>query len=440
MTERRVFWTFLPERNINCLAVQALVRIAGRCSRAGFNYISLPYLRTDDARNTACLALAKGIVNDRDTLVMLDADHEHPPDIVERLVKHDVGVVGALYFRRSEPYDAMVFIRGEDDVLHTPAEWDEDAGLQPCACVGTGAIAIQAGVFKALMAAGFNWPWFRYGYHEDSRTQPTEDMYFGHICEQAGISHHVDFSLTTPHLAMSRIDRAAFEAHRNDPQRAVQIDLVDEYEMLERYPWMAKWQFIDGWLTHEEAAHLHDTARSVTGDWIVELGTWSGRSTVALGMGVKASRCRVVSYDRYEGVPEIDRTPTLAEAQSTIDAFDLPLTVQLVEGDSTWSAGTWPIERRVSLLFIDAGHEADEVYNDARAWLPHCAPGALVLFHDYAYGWPGVMAAVQRLQAEGRIKMTRQVGSIACCIKTEVETCFDTLAMETGCQGCQPAT
>jgi len=225
---RRVFWTILMERNLSCFAAQALVRIAGRCARDGFAYIALPYARTDDARNTACLALAKGMANDRDTLVMLDCDHEHPPDIVQRLVRHDVGVVGALYFRRSAPHDAMFFIRAEDGELQQPEEWDADTGIVAGTVVGTGAIAIQGWVFKRLMEKGFQWPFFRYTYTEEGMVQPTEDMYFGVICEEAGIPHYCDFSTVTPHLTTSHVDQKTFEAHRGEEHKVPSMEVEVE--------------------------------------------------------------------------------------------------------------------------------------------------------------------------------------------------------------------
>ena len=421
MGERRVFWTMLMEREVSVFAVQALVRIAGRCARDGFNYIALPYTRTDDARNTACLALARATQDDRDTLVMLDCDHEHPPDIVRRLVAHDVGVVGALYFRRSEPYDAMCFVRGEDGQLHTPAEWDADAGLTPVAMVGTAAIAIRAGVFKRLMAAGFRWPFFRYQYAESDAVQPTEDVYFGAICEQAGIPHHVDFSLVTPHLAMSRVDREAFEKYKTHPLRRALIE-VEEEEAGERPEWMGRWDTIDGWLTHQEATYLFTAARDLpAGSDIVEIGTWHGRSAVALGMGARENRCRVVSIDHYLGSAEHVQPPSFERAQANVAEFGLGDTVELIRGNSAAAAESW--EREIGLLFIDASHDAEAVYADARAWLRHCRAGATVLFHDYDVGWPGVTTAVQRLEGEGWLTVEGTHGSIGITRSAGGERC-----------------
>ena len=410
------------ERAVSCFAVNPLVRIAGRCARSGYAYMAIPYTRTDDARNSACLGLAKMVErshNPRDTLVMLDCDHEHPVDIVHRLVAHDVGVVGALYYRRSEPYDAMAFFRDkESGELRTPAVWDKDAGLVPCACVGTGAIAIQAWVLQKLMDKGFTWPFFRYLYSETGTIQPTEDMYFGAICEKAGIPHHVDFSLMTPHLTTTRIDGRLFEAHLERDAEAGRVLFEIDEELLPRYPWLATWNDIQGWLTQDEAIHLYETARALPGGaQAVELGTFQGRSTVALGLGALQAGGHVMSIDQYRSIPNTTLQGDITKARASLDAFGINGTVSLVEADSRRAAETWSAGDKLALLFVDAGHEEADCYGDARAWLPHCQDGAAVLFHDYVDGWPGVVAAVNRLADEGHITLQRQVGSIVHCVK-----------------------
>ena len=87
------------ERNIEYHAVQSLMNVAGHSARAGYARLGVPYTRTDDARNSAVLAFSRVAEHDDDTLVMLDCDQLYPQDVVERLVNHDLGVVGALVFR-----------------------------------------------------------------------------------------------------------------------------------------------------------------------------------------------------------------------------------------------------------------------------------------------------------------------------------------------------
>jgi len=202
---RRVLWTQLVTPGMHDLAVLASQRVADRAARLGYHRCLAPCLRTDDARNRAVVALLKMAQGDRDTLVMLDADHTHPPDIVERLVAHDVGVVGALAFRRGDSFDALAFQHDDNGELYTIER--DLTGLQEVAVVATCALAIQRWVFKALEEAGYHWPYFRYAYAEGAATQPTEDIWFGAICRAAGIKQYVDCDTVTPHLMMVEVDR-----------------------------------------------------------------------------------------------------------------------------------------------------------------------------------------------------------------------------------------
>jgi hypothetical protein len=142
-------------------------------------------------------------------LVMLDNDHEMPAAIVPGLadrVDAEHQVVGALAFRRSPPYDPCYFVRAAPGSPHrfdVPSKFEQK--LEPCICVGTGAIAIRRSVFTALTAAGIKPPWFRYEYHDDEMTQPTEDFYFGAQCDKAGVSHWVDTSFQIPHWTKRKI-------------------------------------------------------------------------------------------------------------------------------------------------------------------------------------------------------------------------------------------
>lgn len=213
---RRVFWCMLMERNLSWLAVQNALVIAGRAARAGYRMIRVPLLQVDEARNTAVMGLLRGMQRDDDTLVMLDCDHEHPPDVIERLVACNRGVVGALAFRGSEPHEPMFWQRDANGELHTPETWPRGE-LLPATIVGSAAIAIQAWVFRRLQEHGHPWPWFRFEYKENVYRKTSEDYRFGLICEQTGIAHYCDTSLVTPHLREGRIDEATYQSYQHIP-------------------------------------------------------------------------------------------------------------------------------------------------------------------------------------------------------------------------------
>lgn len=190
----------------------ASLAVASRAGNMGYSYMTSNMQRTDVARNKLCSAFRQLADNPNDVLVMLDCDHAHPHDIIERLVAHpkDKGVVGALAFRRGDPFFPCFFLRGDDGTLHQPLQFT--GGLMRCAVVGTGAIAIRRWALDAIAESGRKAPfWYEYNttMHETGEYQ-SEDIAFGFACEKLGISHWCDTSLVTPHLTTAAIDETTW--------------------------------------------------------------------------------------------------------------------------------------------------------------------------------------------------------------------------------------
>jgi hypothetical protein len=199
------------ERAVQQEAVQSLLDVAAACGARGFVRLGIPYCRTDMARNNIVEAFCELSQSEDDTLVMLDCDHVHPPDVVERLAARPEGVVGALAFRRSPPHEPMWFVRTTGGKLRAPAVFEPL--VYECAAVGSGAIAIKRWVFDRLNEHA---PYFfKYEYCEGGFS-PSEDMWFAGLCERAGIKHHVDCSLVIPHVAAQIVDGATWECYRSE--------------------------------------------------------------------------------------------------------------------------------------------------------------------------------------------------------------------------------
>ena len=196
----RVFWSVMMERTIHNYAVSSLLDLAMAAGMSNMPRIGALYGRTDAARNLICHSFLQLSRHPDDKIIMLDCDHQHPPDILERLAARPEGVVAALAFRRSAPYEPMFFVR-QNGRLRKPGEFERI--VYECDAVGTGAIAIKRSALDTLMKAGYNY-FFRYEY-TDEDWRSSEDMYFARICEEAGIKHHVDCSLETPHLRTTNV-------------------------------------------------------------------------------------------------------------------------------------------------------------------------------------------------------------------------------------------
>lgn len=142
---------------------------------------------------------------------------------------------------------------------------------------------------------------------------------------------------------------------------------------------------IDGWLSDSEGELLYQLAKKVpSGQAIVELGSWKGKSTVWLAKGTEAGqRNKVHSIDPHSGskahISEGETNTYTAFTNNLTKAGVQDIVVPLVntsaEAVKRWREG-------IGLLWIDAMHEYEDVKRDFLSWEPHLLPGARVAFHD----------------------------------------------------------
>ena len=213
------------ERNVRDVAFAHFWEIA----RRGYPLIHRPYARTDVNRNL----FGRAVLEDPEIthLVMLDIDHKHPFDIVEKLARWPMKnrdqyqVVAGMAFRRTKPYFPCMFGTGPDGGLHWPVEWPENAILKVDA-IGHGAIIIDRRVLEQLP-----YPWWQYQYDEPSEW-PTEDMYFCRLCREAGIDLWCDTTIVSPHNQDQWITEETFrEELAKHPPKKVYVDgKAEEYQ------------------------------------------------------------------------------------------------------------------------------------------------------------------------------------------------------------------
>jgi predicted O-methyltransferase YrrM len=126
---------------------------------------------------------------------------------------------------------------------------------------------------------------------------------------------------------------------------------------------------------------------------VVELGTATGWTTASLALADPART--VTSYDpvvqpgraRYAALVGPEARERMTFVAETGEA-----------GAARWNGPP------VDLLFIDSTHTRDDTVAEFRAWRPHLAPGALVVFHDFGNpAFPGVAEAVEELGLPGEV-------------------------------------
>ena len=151
-----------------------------------------------------------------------------------------------------------------------------------------------------------------------------------------------------------------------------------------------EWQAIDripGFMSKAECEWLADQASNVY-SW-TELGVYCGRSALCVALHLpKNARLTVVDYRLGLGT-EAGQSWLTTYQQIATRRPDL--TVISVKADSADAAAWLPDS---DVVFIDAGHTAEQVSRDITAWQGKCN---LICGHDLnCESWPGVTAAVQQ--------------------------------------------
>jgi hypothetical protein len=157
---------------------------------------------------------------------------------------------------------------------------------------------------------------------------------------------------------------------------------------------------VEGWLTLAEAQRLYAAACQATDGRseiiAVEIGSWKGRSTIALAAGLRERGAgRLFAIDPHTGSIEHRKNgvpvDTFAEFSANVrraglENWVVPLRKTAHEARAEFEAGS------VSVLFIDGSHEYADVLVDIDDWLPTLRAGAVVGFNDP--GYPGVSRAL----------------------------------------------
>lgn len=137
-------------------------------------------------------------------------------------------------------------------------------------------------------------------------------------------------------------------------------------------------------LTSEEKFKLQELAIATHGMTYVELGSYLGASSCFIASGIKASGVAAKLYciDTWnnDAMSEGNKDTYIEFTENTKQFQNI---IVPLRGRSEEVAK--PFDRKIDFLFIDAGHNYDDVKADVLAWFPKLKPGAQVVFHDI--GW-----------------------------------------------------
>lgn len=143
---------------------------------------------------------------------------------------------------------------------------------------------------------------------------------------------------------------------------------------------------IDGWLTPAEGMLLYRLAGDVPpARAIVEIGSWTGKSTACLGLAsLAASGAKVYAVDPHWGMrssaSELDRRDTFREFLDNVRAAGIESVVVPVRKPSADAVPD--VSEPAGLIFVDGGHRVGCVRTDFQTWFPRLAEGGRMAFHD----------------------------------------------------------
>jgi predicted O-methyltransferase YrrM len=152
---------------------------------------------------------------------------------------------------------------------------------------------------------------------------------------------------------------------------------------------------IQGWMEPPELAFLQAIAYSLPeGARMVEVGSWRGRSTVAIGRVLAGNPgARLYAVDTFEGDPAVLKGHEVHGVEAELRANTLRFSdlLEVIVADSVAGAGLFD-DSSLDCVFIDADHRYRNVLADIRAWTPKLKPEGLLCGHDF--GQVGVTLAV----------------------------------------------
>src|SRR3990170_64113 len=164
-------------------------------------------------------------------------------------------------------------------------------------------------------------------------------------------------------------------------------------------------ELLVGQVLESEGRWLRRAARRVpAGQVIVELGSYTGKSTCCLAIGSREGDSVPVyaidlwttgTYDENGRFHEHDpssgetqhnskfsRQPALDLFNERRALYDPAGIIHPITGLTTRIAEVF--DQRIGLLFIDADHTYEAVKADFEAWAPKVVPGGVIALHDYA--------------------------------------------------------
>jgi predicted O-methyltransferase YrrM len=184
---------------------------------------------------------------------------------------------------------------------------------------------------------------------------------------------------------------------------------------------------VEGWLTEEQAHQLwHSASPLEPKQRIVEIGSFRGRSTIALALAAPEG-VEIVAIDPHSGVDRAPQESTLnlevgaedAEVfASNLRRFGVTDRVNHIQKESLRALDDVP--RPVDVLFIDGAHGFRAARQDIIFYGALVPDGGTMLIHDSFSSLGVTLALMATLFASGRFRYAGRTGSLAVYLRADL--------------------
>jgi hypothetical protein len=178
------------------------------------------------------------------------------------------------------------------------------------------------------------------------------------------------------------------------PEARVIPRLAQPYPDDDRYP--------SGWFTHEDCELLAEWAR---GKLILELGTYLGRSTVAMARTAK----HVVTVDHFAGSPLenwYEPGDYLAKTRENLHKYGVARSVTVIATDML-NLACWLKPKAFDGVLVDGAHDFASVDRDSVLALAAVQDYRGVVWDDFNAWWPDVVIAVRTIAWDYRTQVVQ---------------------------------
>jgi glycosyltransferase involved in cell wall biosynthesis len=153
-----------------------------------------------------------------DYIMFLDADMQHPPDIVYKLMKHQLPVVSGIYYHQSPPHFPVIYKHKEGIQYTHYCDYPKDV-IFPVDLVGMGCLLLDTRVLENIKL-----PYF--GYRTNAKTgivEGTEEVIFCEKIKEQGYDIMIDPTIQCSHLALEDVTHTSFDMYMEEYKTGLEL-------------------------------------------------------------------------------------------------------------------------------------------------------------------------------------------------------------------------